>query len=73
MNDGFGIRLRVKEVPEILSRLPHIKLLHLEFTDTVVLPDWLENIQIDDLLIRGKMTEQEEEEIKKRFPMARFK
>lgn len=73
MNDGFGIRLRVKEVPEILSRLPHIKLLHLEFTDTVVLPDWLENIQIDDLLISGNMTEQEKEEIKKRFPMARFK
>lgn len=72
-NEKGGIALRIKEVPEVLSKLQHIKRLNLVFTDTVVLPKWLDRLTIDTFIISGKMTEAEKAKIKKRFPMVRFK
>lgn len=70
---GRGIRLRVKEVPEVLSKLQHIRRLELVFTDTVVLPEWLDRLTIDSFTIRGKMTGAEKAEIKRRFPKVEIK
>ena len=69
-NDGWGIELRVNEVPEVLSRLEHIKRLNLVFTDDVVLPDWFYNLQIDNLRIEGKLTDEQEAAIRGHFPNA---
>lgn len=69
--DEFGgINLRVKEVPEVLARMEHIKSLTLEFTDKVVLPEWLDRLTIDRFEIGGKMTKAEKEAILIRFPNA---
>ena len=67
-----GIHLRVKEVPAILAELKHIKRLELEFTDKVVLPEWMDEQTIESFYITGSMTDEEEEAIRKRFPKARI-
>ena len=67
-----GISIRIKEVPEILSNFQHLKFLELEFTDKVVLPEWLDRITIDKFYIKGIMTDSEKNEIKKRFPKVIF-
>ncbi len=67
-----GISIRIKEVPEILSNFQHLKFLELEFTDKVVLPKWLDRITIDRFYIKGKITDSEKNEIKKRFPKVIF-
>ena len=73
--DGFrknsspwGIRLRVKEVPEVLRNLDHIKSLELTFTDGIVLPEWMDGIKIDRLVLRGKASEKQQQAIRERFP-----
>ena len=66
----FGISLRIKEVPEVLSRMEHIKRLELVFTDEVVLPDWFYRLSIDNLRIEGKMTDEVKARIKESFPKA---
>lgn len=71
-NEDGGISIRIKEVPEVLSQLGHIRLLELEFTDKVVLPKWLDRITIDRFYIKGIMTDSEKNEIKKRFPKVIF-
>ena len=71
-DDGFlGLWLRVKEVPEILGRMEHIKSLHLYFTDDVVIPEWFYRIPIDNLFINGKMSESVKADILKRLPNAK--
>lgn len=67
-DEVMGINLRVREVPPILKRLQHIHNLHLEFTDAVVLPDWLDKIAIDYFTIKGKMAQAEKDAIMNRFP-----
>ena len=69
-DDIFGLNLQVKEVPEVLARMEHIKSLTLEFTDKVVLPEWFDQLTIDKLSIAGKMSKAEKEAILKRFPNA---
>lgn len=64
----YGLELRVKRVPEILAKLNHIGSLTLYFIDDVVLPEWMEKMEIDEFFIHGKMTDEEKELIKKRFP-----
>lgn len=73
--DGFrknsspwGIQLRVKEVPEVLRNLDHIKSLELTFTDGIVLPEWMDGIKIDRLVLRGKASEKQQQAIRERFP-----
>ena len=67
-NDDWGIHLRVQEVPEVLSKLKHIKTLELIFTEKVVLPEWMDKLTIDSFRIKGKMTDAEKSAIRKRFP-----
>ena len=68
MDEVSGINLNIQEVPEVLSRMKHIQSLSLTFTDTVVLPEWLDDITIDFFTVSGKMTDAEKAEIKRRFP-----
>ena len=77
MNDPgslLGIHIRVKEVPEILAQLEHIHKLHLVFTDEIVLPDWMDSLTIDELIIadEDKLSDAEKETIRQRFPQVQF-
>lgn len=63
-----GFTLRVKEVPPVLAKLSHIERLELYFIDKVALPEWMDNIRIDELVINGKLSDKEAERIRKRFP-----
>lgn len=68
-NEQGSIHLRVENVPEVLSELGHINRLTLDFTDhKVILPEWLEKVSIGDFRIYGKVSEEEEKALKKRFP-----
>ena len=67
--DSFdGIDLRVNRVPEHLAQLKHIKKLTLTFTDKIVLPEWMDKIQIDELRVKGKISPDEMDALGKRFP-----
>ena len=70
-DDFWGINLQIKEVPEVLAQMEHIKSLTLEFTDKVVLPEWFYGLTIDRLVIQGKMSKAEKEAILKHFPNAK--
>lgn len=65
-----GLSLVVKEVPEVLATMKHIKWLKLRFTDKVVLPEWFYELKIDHLTINGIITDEQREKIKKHFPKA---
>ena len=65
-----GINLRVSEVPDFLSKLPHIKRLTLHFTNEVELPEWFYDLKIDNLTIRGEMSDEQEATIRKHFRKA---
>lgn len=54
------INLKVTEVPEMLAKLQHIRSLKLTFTDDIVLPEWFDQIKIDNLIIWGKLTKIED-------------
>ena len=56
----------------MLAKLPHIKSLHLHFTGPVVLPAWMDAIQIDRLIIAPAPSAEEQTAIKARFPNAEF-
>ena len=71
-NNGWGIHLRVQEVPEVLSQLEHIEELELVFTGKVVMPEWMDRMIIDHLRIRGEMTDEEKVVIRTRFPNVVF-
>jgi TonB-dependent SusC/RagA subfamily outer membrane receptor len=69
--DSFdGLDLRVNRVPEHLAQLKYIKRLTLNFTDKVALPEWFYSLQIDNLTIKGEMSDEQEAAIKKHFPKA---
>lgn len=70
----LGIHIRVKEVPEILAQIGHIHTLHLVFTDEIVLPDWMDSLTIDELIIADgdKLSDTEKETIRQRFPQVQF-
>ena len=55
-----SIDLKVKEVPEMLAQLPHIKSLKLHFTDGIVLPEWFDKINFDYIYIDGKLPSNED-------------
>ena len=69
--DSFdGLDLRVNRVPEHLAQLKYIKRLTLNFTDKVALPEWFYGLQIDNLTIKGEMSDEQEAAFKKHFPKA---
>ena len=60
-----------QEVPHALSKMDHIRSLRLEFgNNPVVIPEWLDKIPIDELRIMGKLTDEEEAQLRQRFPKA---
>ena len=66
------IHLKVEKVPEILMNLSYIRYLWLDFTDKVYLPEWMDEIKIDNLTITGMITRQDKKDIQSRFPNCTF-
>ena len=64
---------KIKTVPEALKREKYYKQLHLTFEDKVIVPEWMDSIQIDNFTIEGYMTAAEQTQLKKRFPKANVK
>lgn len=60
--------LRVDAVPEELSKMTHFDYLHLAFTGDIVIPEWMDKITIGRFIVEGKITDQEKENLIKRFP-----
>jgi hypothetical protein len=59
--------LRVDKVPEELRSVNHYDRLELRFTDEVEIPDWMDSMDIDSLIIQGKMSADQKKELKRRF------
>ena len=55
-------------VPEELKSLKHIKDLWLEFTGKIIIPDWMDNIEIDEFFVEGTISSEEEAKLVRRFP-----
>ena len=68
----YGLSMRVSRVPEALREFNRIESLDLDFVGPVELPSWLDEIDIDSITIRGQLTEEEKEAIKKRFKLVIF-
>ena len=67
-----GMPLTVDEVPTALKRAKQLDRLYLYFPDDkeVVIPEWMDSIEIKNLKIEGKMSEEMEAQLKQRFPKA---
>jgi len=65
----FYLSKRNTKLPEVLSKMKHIRKLEINFGDIpVALPTWLESIQIDKLSIGGKLSDEEITLLRQRFP-----
>jgi len=62
-----GIKLHIDTVPEILKELKSVGKLELFFTHHVVIPDWMDEMEIEELEIHGEILEEEIKSLKKRF------
>ena len=67
-----GLMLKVNKVPDIIRKMDGINKLTLRFVGKVVIPDWMDSMEIGFFEISGAMTPDEEEAIYKRFPKARI-
>ena len=67
---GDGLNLRVNKVPDIIRKMGRINNLSLTFDGKVVIPEWMDGKDIGRLSITGTMTDQEEADLKARFPNA---
>lgn len=65
---GYGLDLKVAEVPEVLKKVGAIRRLTLNFTDDVVIPQWMDSIEIESLTIEGKVDERQALSLFERFP-----
>ena len=67
-----GMPLTVDEVPTALKRAKQLDRLYLYFPDDkeVVIPEWMDSIEIKNFKIEGKMSEEMEAQLKQRFPKA---
>jgi len=61
------LTLRVSKVPEELRTVQHYGFLELQFTDKVEIPDWMDDLDIDHLYIKGKVSAKQKKELKSRF------
>lgn len=71
-NERGYIELKVKEVPKQLLQLKYISHLRLNFDGPVVLPEWLNEIKIDDFSISGNLSVWEKRDIQQQFPNVRI-
>lgn len=66
--DFGGIMIRVKTVPPEIMQMKKINSLEIQFTDEIVIPDGMGKIEIKELTLTGKTTQEETERLKKLFP-----
>lgn len=71
-NEQDGIDIEIDEVPEMLKQIPHIKRLTLRFKNNIVLPEWMDEMQIDELSVWGEISNKDKEKLQKRFPQIKF-
>ena len=69
----YGIRIAVDSIPPVLKELGHIYKLDVSFKGKAFLPEWLSEIRIDRLVLRGKIPLKERRKAKKWFPNVEFK
>lgn len=70
---GQGLDLRISRVPEALRSIKSLNRLSLTFTGHIELPEWMDDIRINQFRIEGgELTPQEKEALQKRFPQLRF-
>lgn len=59
--------IRVDRIPEELKEIEHLEDLTLEFTNEIVIPEWMDTVKIDYLTLKGNITPELGENLKKRF------
>jgi hypothetical protein len=62
-----GIIIRVKEIPEEIFAMEHIKGLTIYFTDKILIPERLSQVKIDRLFLYGQIDNDEIQRIKNLF------
>ena len=66
IQNSMGI-IRVDRIPEELKEIEHLEDLTLEFTNDIVIPEWMDTVKIDYLTLKGNITPELGENLKKRF------
>ncbi len=66
-NHSGALDLRVTKVPEELRAVPHFDNLRLRFTGKVVIPDWMDDMDIQFLHVQGELSDAEKLDLKNRF------
>jgi len=61
------VTLRVTKVPEELRAVQHFGRLELRFVDKVEIPDWMYDLDIEKLIIRGRVSADQKKKLKRRF------
>ena len=61
------VTLRVSKVPEELRSVKHYDWLELQFTNKVEIPEWMYDLEIDNLTIKGKISAEQKKELKRRI------
>ncbi|WP_114789976.1 DUF4419 domain-containing protein [Niabella yanshanensis] len=68
-DDAFGgIEIRVNEVPREILQIDRFKKLTIIFIDSIRIPQAMGNIQVEQLILKGKISQQEEQRIFNLFP-----
>ena len=67
-DNDFGIEIRVNDVPKEILQIDRIKKLSIQFTDRIKIPEAMGKIQIEHLVLNGKISDQEEKRIFALFP-----
>lgn len=66
-NHSGTLDLRVAKVPEELRAIPHFDNLRLRFTGKVVIPEWMDDMDIQFLHVQGELSDAEKLDLKNRF------
>lgn len=62
------VALKVKEIPEVLNKMDTIPMLNLRFMDGVHFPEWMKNVRIGQLSVRGEITLEERNKLLRWYP-----
>ncbi len=66
-NHSGTLDLRVAKVPEELRAIPHFDNLRLRFTGKVVIPEWMDDMDIQFLQVQGELSDAEIKDLERRF------
>ena len=61
------VTLRVSKVPEELRAVKHYDWLELQFIDKVEIPEWMDTMDIEDLVVKGRKSIGQRKDLKRRF------